>query len=263
VNAPDSNAFSFPVLGVRVDALQISGVILRIEQWIEERGGCRYVAVTGMHGVTEAQHDPAFKQVLNAADLVVPDGMPLVWLGRLRGKKMRRRVYGPELMQAFCERTASKGYRHYFYGGAPGVAEQMAERFGRRFPGIVVVGTYSPPFRPLTPEEDGEIVAAINRAAPDVLWVGLSTPKQEYWMHAHRDRLRVPVVLGVGAAFDFNAGVKRQAPHWMREHGFEWLFRLAQEPHRLWRRYLIYGPQFVYYVCREAIRGRSSDADAK
>lgn len=251
-----NGGFPLRVLGVRVDAVQISDVIVRIEQWIEKRDGCRYIAVTGMHGVTEAQHDPAFKQVLNVADLVVPDGMPLVWLARLRGHKMRRRVYGPELMQAFCEQTAAKGYRHYFYGGARGVPERMAARLTGLFPGLVIAGTYSPPFRPLMPQEDEEIVAAIDRAAPDVLWVGLSTPKQEIWMHAHRDRLRVPVLIGVGAAFDINAGIRRQAPRWMREHGFEWLFRLVQEPRRLWRRYLVYGPQFVYYVFRESLRGR-------
>ncbi|HEV2386557.1 MAG TPA: WecB/TagA/CpsF family glycosyltransferase [Candidatus Acidoferrales bacterium] len=261
MTAPVRNDSFFLMLGVRVDAVQIPDVILRIEQWIEKRAGCRYIVLAGMHNVIRAHNDPAFRQFINAAALSVPDGMPLVWLGRLRGEKLRRRVYGPELMEAFCEQTASKGYRHFFYGGAPGVPERVADRLSRRFPGLVVVGICSPPFRHLTPEEDEEIVATINRAAPDVLWVGLGTPKQEFWMHSHQHRLRVPVLAGVGAAFDFHAGVKRQAPAWMREHGFEWLFRLLQEPRRLWRRYLVYGPQFVYYVCREALRRHAPGPD--
>ncbi len=139
---------SFRALGVRVDAVQIPEVVAQMEQWIQEGMKTRCIAVTGMHGVTEAQHDPNFKKILNAADLVVPDGMALVWLGRLRGHRLKRRVYGPELMLAFCEETASKRYRHFFYGGAPGVAEELAETFRRKFPGLVVAGTYSPPFRP-------------------------------------------------------------------------------------------------------------------
>jgi len=242
---------AFRALGVRVDSVQIPEVIARMEQRIAERDGTRYIAVTGMHGVMEAQHDPEFKKILNAADLVVPDGTPLVWLGRLRGHRLRRRVYGPELMLAFCEQTAPKGYRHFFYGGAPGVAEALAERLGAQFPGLVVAGTYSPAFRPLTREEDEEVVARINGSGADVLWVGLSTPKQERWMYEHRDRLNVPVMVGVGAAFDINAGRVKQAPMWMRENGLEWLFRLLQEPRRLWRRYLVYGSEFLFYVALE------------
>lgn len=228
----------FEVLGVRVDAVQIPDVVARMERWISERQGSHFVAVTGMHGVSEAQRDPSFKEVLNKADLVVPDGMPLVWIGRLRGHDLKRRVYGPELMLAFCEKTACKGYGHFLYGGAPGVPEDLAEHLMKRFPGLRVAGTYSPPFRPLTAEEDAEIVDMINKADPDVLWVGMSTPKQERWMYEHRDKLRVPVMVGAGAAFDLNVGRVRQAPRWMRENGLEWLWRLIQEPRRLWRRYL-------------------------
>jgi N-acetylglucosaminyldiphosphoundecaprenol N-acetyl-beta-D-mannosaminyltransferase len=169
--------------------------------------------------VMEALHDVEFKMVLNSADLVVPDGMPLVWLGRLRGFRLARRVYGPELMLSVCERTAPSGVRHFFFGGAPDVPGKLAQALQNRFPGLNVAGAYSPPYRPVTLEEDEEIIAAINAAAPDVLWVGLSTPKQEKWMNAHRDRLRVPVLIGVGAAFDINLGMKRQAPVWMQERG--------------------------------------------
>jgi N-acetylglucosaminyldiphosphoundecaprenol N-acetyl-beta-D-mannosaminyltransferase len=239
----------FTVLGVRVDAVQIPEVVTQMERWICERNGCHFIAVTGMHGVTEAQHEPSFKQVLNSADLVVPDGMPLVWLGRWRGYPLKRRVYGPELMQTFCRATGSK-YRHFFYGGMPGVPALLAEILQKNF-GIDVVGIYSPPFRILSKEEDEKILAQIDAAKPDVLWIGLSTPKQERWMYEHRPKLRVPIAVGVGAAFDLNSGRARQAPRWMREHGLEWSFRLWQEPRRLWRRYLIYGSEFVWKVAWE------------
>ncbi|MGH9732375.1 MAG: WecB/TagA/CpsF family glycosyltransferase [Candidatus Acidiferrales bacterium] len=209
-----------------------------------------------MHGVTEAQHDAEFKSILNSADLVVPDGMPLVWIGRIRGHRLKRRVYGPELMLTFLQTTEGKGYRHFFYGGAPGIAERLAESFQKCLPGTIVVGTFVPPFRPVTAAEDAQIVETINGAAPDVVWVGLSTPKQERWMYEHRALLKVPVLIGVGAAFDIHAGVKKQAPIWMREHGLEWFFRLMIEPRRLWRRYLLYGSEFIGYVILEFLGWR-------
>lgn len=236
-----------------MDAVQIADVVDQMKEWIRGKKGCHSIAATGMHGIVEAQHDPELKQILNATDLVVPDGMPLVWLGRRRGHSLPQRVYGPDLLLAFCEETQAQGYRHFFYGGEPGVPEQLAGSLKRRFPGIQVAGTFSPPFRPLSPEEDDEIVAMISRAAPDVLWVGLGAPKQERWMHEHRRKLSVPVVVGVGAAFDMISGRRRQAPRWMREHGLEWLFRLCQEPRRLWRRYLIYGTQFVVWIVLETL----------
>ena len=249
----------FRVLGVEVDAVQISDVTIQMQEWINSRSACQYIAVTGMHGVTEAQHDPEFKQILNAAGLVVPDGYPLVWLGRRTGfAQLRRRVYGPELMEEFFSQTLAKGYRHFFYGGAPGVAEELASRMSARFAGLAVIGTYCPPFRELTKQEDEEILQAINLAKPDVVWIGLSTPKQERWMYAHRARLNVPVLVGVGAAFDFHTGRVPQAPRWMREHGFEWLFRLCREPGRLWRRYLVYGSQFVVLVLLEQLHLRKA-----
>jgi N-acetylglucosaminyldiphosphoundecaprenol N-acetyl-beta-D-mannosaminyltransferase len=209
----------FRVLGIPVDAVQIPDAIARMEGWIAARDRSHYVAVTGMHGVSESRHDPAFRMILRAADLVVPDGMPLVWLGRLHGHALKRRVYGPELMLEFSRATASHHRRHYFYGGADGVADALAATMATRFPGLVVAGTYTPPFRALTADEDAEVVRRINAARADVLWVGLSTPKQEHWMHAHRDRLSVPVMVGVGAAFDMHTGRAKQAPAWMREHG--------------------------------------------
>jgi N-acetylglucosaminyldiphosphoundecaprenol N-acetyl-beta-D-mannosaminyltransferase len=238
-----------------VNAVQIPDVIALMERWIAEQAPSHIVAVTGMHGVTEAQHDSTFKDILNSADLVVPDGMPLVWLGRHHGFPLHRRVYGPELMQTFCREVGSC-YRHFLYGGKPEVTALLAKTLETTY-GMNVVGQYSPPFRQLSDEEDQEIVSLINSAKPDVLWVGLSTPKQERWMHQHRSRLRVPVVVGVGAAFDFNSGVSRQAPVWMRENGLEWLFRLIQEPRRLWKRYLVYGSEFAFRVGCELLTTRS------
>ena len=237
---------SFHVLGVRVDAVQIPDVISRMIGWIEGRRAGHYIAVTGMHGVMEAQHRPQFKQILNRASLVVADGMPLVWVGKAQRFGMRRRVYGPELMETFCRETGSR-YRHFFYGGAPGVAEQLGEVLQERFT-IRVAGTYCPPFRRLYPREERTVLDLLRTTHPDVLWVGLSTPKQEAWMAEYQDRTGVPVLVGVGAAFDFFTGRARQAPVWMREHGLEWLFRLATEPKRLWRRYIIYGSQFAWNV---------------
>jgi N-acetylglucosaminyldiphosphoundecaprenol N-acetyl-beta-D-mannosaminyltransferase len=253
--APTSqcNAASFEVLGVRVDAVQIPDVVSRMEEWIEERGLCHYIAVTDMHSLMQAQHAASFKQVLENADLVVPDGFPLVWLGRRKGFPLRRRVYGPELMERFCEETASRGYRHFFYGGATGVAENLAARLAARFPGLQIAGVYCPPYRSLAEAEDKEVVSQINGACADVVWVGLGAPKQERWMSEHQNRLAAPVLVGVGAAFDFHTGRIAQAPRWMRDHGLEWIFRLSREPRRLWRRYLIYGTQFVALVLLESL----------
>jgi N-acetylglucosaminyldiphosphoundecaprenol N-acetyl-beta-D-mannosaminyltransferase len=253
----------FQVLEVRVNALQIPDVVAQMEEWIRNPSGCHSIAATSMHGIVEAQHAPAFKEILNSTDLVVPDGMPLVWLGRRRGHDLPRRVYGPDLMATFFEKTAGKGYRHFLYGGKPGVAEQLAETLQCRFPETQVAGTYSPPFRPLTQEEDDEIAALISRTAPDVVWVGLGAPKQERWMHEHRNRLRAPLLVSVGAAFNILSGRCRQAPRWMREHGLEWLFRLLQEPRRLWRRYLIYGAQFIAYVVLDGLRRKKFEADGE
>lgn len=242
------------MLGVRIDAVQIPDTIEILQNWIADRSGSHYVAVTGMHGISEAISSPELRCALDAASLVVCDGMPLVWLGRLRGHHLKRRVYGPELMEAFFRVTRSR-YRHFFYGGAQGVPEHLAHVMHTRY-GVQVAGAYSPPFRPLTPEEDREVIGMIEAARPDVLWIGLSTPKQERWMYEHRDKLTVPAVLGVGAAFDLNTGRLRQAPSWMRENGLEWVFRLFAEPRRLWRRYLVNGSVFVWNVSLELLNAR-------
>ena len=193
----------------------------------------------------ECQRDKKLKQVLNHAGMVTPDGVPLVWLCRLQGHKNTRRVYGPDLLLAACERSLTTGWKHYFYGGAPGVAEKLIANLEKRFPGLPVAGFDTPPFRPLTPEEDRAAVEQINASGADIVWVGLGAPKQEYWMAEHLGKVNAPVMIGVGAAFDFHAGVKKQAPRWMQRSGLEWLFRLATEPRRLWKRYLINNPLFI------------------
>lgn len=246
---------SYRVLNVRVDAVQIPDAVRILESWVAEGGPARYVAVTGMHGVSVSREDEEFGRILSHASLVVADGMPLVWLGRLQGfKHMRRRVYGPELMETFCRETGSK-YRHFFYGGTPGVADALAQAEQERH-GIQIAGTYCPPFRPLTEEEELEVQRLVAQTRPDVLWVGLSTPKQERWMYEHQKTLRVPVMLGVGAAFDLNIGRLKQAPAWMRENGLEWLFRLCAEPRRLWQRYIVNGSKFLWAVCLEHLLPR-------
>lgn len=247
---------TFTVLGVRVDAVQIPEAIARMEEWIARRDATKYVAVTGMHGVTEALHDEEFKKILNGAGMAVADGYPLVVLGRRKGFALPRRVYGPELMEEFLAKTEGKGYRHFFYGGAEGVAEELARRMKNRFPGTLVAGTYGPPFRALTPAEEAEVAKRIGESCADIVWVGLSTPKQERWMARMRERLEAPVLVGVGAAFDFHTGRVRRAPKWMGEHGLEWAFRLAMEPARLWRRYLVYGSEFALHVAMEELRIR-------
>jgi N-acetylglucosaminyldiphosphoundecaprenol N-acetyl-beta-D-mannosaminyltransferase len=243
---------TFAILGVRTDAVQIPDVVKRMEDWIANGPVCHSIAFTGLHGVSEARNDPGFKTILNDADLVVPDGMPLVWLGRWHGHLLRRRVYGPELMETFCRETGSR-YRHFFYGSTSEVVESLAASLRERFH-IVVAGTFCPPFRDLTKEEDNLVVDRVNGSAPDVLWVGLSTPKQERWMYEHRSRLSVPVLLGVGAAFDLNSGRLRSAPEWMRENGMEWLFRLLVEPRRLWKRYLVRIPSAIWSISLEIVR---------
>jgi N-acetylglucosaminyldiphosphoundecaprenol N-acetyl-beta-D-mannosaminyltransferase len=241
------------VLGVQVSAINLGQALDVLDHWITT-GSANYVCVTGVHGVMESRRDERLRDIHNAAGLVTPDGMPLVWWTRARGWSHVGRVYGPDLLLACCERSITTGYRHFFYGGGECVADLLARRLSRRFPGLIVAGTYTPPFRPLTPEEDEQVVARINETAPDIVWVGLSTPKQEYWMAEHVNRLAAPVLIGVGAAFDFHSGLKRQAPRWMQQSGVEWLFRLASEPRRLWKRYLHNNPAFVWLALQEIWR---------
>lgn len=241
------------VLGVGVSAINPSMALAEIERWVDE-GERQYVCVTGVHGVMESQRDPELLRIHNDSGLTTPDGMPMVWSGRRAGAGWMERVYGPDLMLAVCERGVDRGWTHFFYGGAEGVPELLAEKLTARFPGLEVVGTYSPPFRPLTEEEEAEVASLIEAAAPTFVWVGLSTPKQERWMAAFRSRLSAPAILGVGAAFDMHAGRLPQAPRWMQRSGLEWLYRLIKEPRRLWRRYFRNNPAFMLGIVRRPPR---------
>jgi N-acetylglucosaminyldiphosphoundecaprenol N-acetyl-beta-D-mannosaminyltransferase len=218
----------------------------------ERRKG--YICVTGVHGVTEAQDDPEFRRILNESFLNTTDGMPLVWLGRHYVKPEVQRVYGPYLMLAMFEATHAVPFRHFFYGGAPGVAEELKAKMEARFPGVQIVGTYTPPFRPLNTEEDAALTAQVRTAQPDLMWVGLSTPKQERFMSEYLAKLDATLMAGVGAAFDFHSGRVKQAPVWMQRSGLEWFYRLCSEPRRLGRRYLVNNPLFAWRIARQLLR---------
>jgi N-acetylglucosaminyldiphosphoundecaprenol N-acetyl-beta-D-mannosaminyltransferase len=237
------------VLGVGISAIDMDQAVAEISRWVEEREQ-HYVCVTGVHGVMEAQRDVELLRMHNRSGLTTPDGMPMVWAGHWAGARHMRRVYGPDLLLALCAVAEQRGWSSYFFGAAEGVPERLVERLTSRFPGLKVVGCMSPPFRPLTVEEDGATVEHINRAGPDIVWVGLSTPKQERWMAAHLDRLSATVLVGVGAAFDIHAGLLPQAPRWMQRMGLEWFYRLLREPRRLWRRYFANNPRFVIRILR-------------
>jgi N-acetylglucosaminyldiphosphoundecaprenol N-acetyl-beta-D-mannosaminyltransferase len=234
----------FNVLGVGVSAISMADALAAMERWIAQRTP-NYVCITGVHGVMESQSDPELRDIHNLAGMVTPDGVPLVWLARLNGWTDVERVYGPDLFLEVSALSLRKGYRHFYYGGGEGVADLLASRMRQRFPGLQIAGTHTPPFRQLTDDEDEAIVKQINEAGPDVVWVGLSTPKQERWMAQHVVRLDAPVLVGVGAAFDFHAGLKRQAPRGMQRSGLEWMFRLATEPRRLAGRYFKNNPRFI------------------
>ena len=221
-----------------------------------ERG---YVCATAVHAVMVGQDDPEMRSALQGSTLTVPDGMPLVWAANLLGDDLRDRVYGPELMVRYCERSAEKGHRVFLYGGRDqGSLAQLTLNLRLRFPGIKIVGGYSPPFRALTDDEDNAIADQINAAQPDIVWVGIGVPKQEKWMARMRDRIDAPVLAAVGAAFDFHAGRVSMAPEWMQNRGLEWTYRIAQEPRRLLPRYLIHNPRFVAKVALQLVRERFS-----
>ena len=245
------------ILGVGVSAITLDGAASIIEQWIQRRTP-NYVCITGAHGIIECRGDAGLRRIHNDAGMVTPDGMPLVFMARRLGFKRVTRVYGPDLMRLMTEISAKKGYRQFYYGGGPGLAERLAATLTVRYPTLPVAGTMCPPFRPLTPEEDEAATDQINAAAPDIVWVGLSTPKQELWMASHVGRLNGAVLIGVGAAFDFLAGTKPQAPLWMQRSGLEWTYRLACEPRRLWKRYARIVPLFFVLALAQLITQRTA-----
>ncbi len=237
------------VLGVDVSAITIAQALAVMDTWIATRNP-HYVCVADVHRVMESQRNERLRQIHNAAGLVTPDGMPLVWLARRHGFTHVERVYGPDLMDAACLHSLYRRYSHFFFGGAEGVANRLASRLACQYPGLRVAGTYTPSARESSPAVNSAIVDRINRAAPDIVWVGLETPMQEQWMHEHVGLLEAPVLIGVGPTFDLHAGLKRQAPKWMQRRGLEWLFRLANEPLRLGPRYLVDNPTFMWRVAR-------------
>ncbi|CAN5869227.1 N/A [soil metagenome] len=231
------------IFGVRIDAIDMPTTIETIEHWITT-GQRQYIAVCAVHSIMEADNDPSFRSILHEAGLRVPDGMPLVWLSRRAGNPTVDRVRGTDLVDALCARSAQTGHRHYFYGGGPGIAQEMTRRLHQRHPGLQIAGAATPGKLTVGEEDDPAVIDAINRAKPDILWVGLGCPKQEAWTALHRDQLDVPVIIPVGAAFDFHSGALKQAPMWMQRNGLEWVYRLGQSPARLSGRYLTAAPRF-------------------
>jgi N-acetylglucosaminyldiphosphoundecaprenol N-acetyl-beta-D-mannosaminyltransferase len=249
------------VLGAPVHILDVDHVLRLMEQWIRERRRSHWIAVTGSHGALEAHKHPDFRAVLQTADLSVPDGR---WAARVAAKKMScatHQVRGADLMSAFCELSRQKGYTNYFYGDTDETLTLARERLTAKHPGVQIIGAYSPPFRELTPEEDAQIVDRINQANPDVLWVALGLPKQERWIAAHLDRLKAPVIVAIGAAIKFHSGKVVPSPRWASRVGLEWFWRLLHEPRTVWRRALVYGPQFMTLSLIDLLRHKRSRVD--
>lgn len=244
------------VLGVDVSAINMDQAVAQMEAWIAQREVVRtYVCVTPAHSLMDCQDDPALRSIFNAAGMVTPDGMGVVWLLRLLGHRSVGRVYGPDLLRATCIAGASRGWRHFFLGGTDDVLDALIPTLRRAAPGLVVAGSYAPPFRELSDLELTEMLDRVNQTDADFVWVALGSPVQERWMHRHRSALTAPVLIGVGAAFDFLSGNKKQAPVWVQRSGFEWVFRLVSEPRRLWPRYRRY-PRFVLLAGRAVLAGR-------
>ena len=235
------------VLGVPVHSVDVEGALACMSRWIEARDRTRWIAVTSSHGIVEGYKKPDFRSIIESASLSVPDGM---WTARVAGKKLSslpRRVRGADLLLEFSAMASQRGYSNFFYGDTDDVLALLGAKLMTQFPSLKIAGAYSPPFRVLSSEEDAEIVRSINDARPDVLWVGLGLPKQERWIYEHLDRLKVPVVVAVGAAFKFVAGAVKPAPQPVSDLGLEWFWRLLREPKKCWHRALVYGPQFALH----------------
>ena len=235
---------TYDVLGVKISAVNPQKAEEIVSDMIARRSK-GYVCVAPVSTVMDCQKDPVYHQLVNNADLVTPDGAPIAWLGRLAGRKDVARTYGAEFMERLCDHGRPLGWKHFFYGATPEVCDKLEHCLKEKFPGLNVVGKFAPPFMPRAERLDQELVKRINASQADIIWVGLGAPKQDYWNVLNRLALDAPVLIGIGAAFDFIAGVKPRAPRWMQVLGFEWLFRLCCEPRRLWRRYLIGNTQFL------------------
>ena len=250
------------VLGVPISLIDIDRAVSIILEWVR-KCQANYVCVRDVHGVMRSLEDPAMIQIHRNAGLVTPDGMPLVWILKVRSKANIGRVCGADLMEALCDAGRSIGLRHYFYGGKPGIAKQVATKLNAKYPGIKIAGFLSPPFTSVPREEDAEITARIVTSKANVVWIGISTPKQEFWMRDHVAKIPDATLIGVGAAFDFHAGAVARAPRWMQKFGLEWVHRLLSEPTRLWRRYLLLAPIFLAKVIKEQVNLGLNKARAK
>jgi len=251
---------SIQVLGTTVHMVEIPEVLALMEHWIKnEPGTCHHVVNSGMHGVMAAHRDTRLREVFKTVDLFALDGILMILLARFRGFKIRKKNTGPDILWDFARSASENGYTSYFYGDEESVLQRLEAQLISEFPNFKVVGHRSPPFRQLTPEEEAADIAAINQAAPDVLWVGLGMPKQEQWIFKHRAQLKVTVAMGSGAAFKFVSGDASRGPAWLRNLGFEWLYRLVGEPKRIWRRVLIDAPQFIGLVAMELTGIRKFD----
>lgn len=245
---------SIQILGTKVHMVKINDVVSIMAKWIEaEPDLLHHVVNTGMHGIMEAHRNPVFASILNSAELLAPDGILAITIARFHGHKLQKKDTGPDLLWRFSEVADAAKYRYFFFGDTEITLKKLSEKLTSYFPGINIVGTTSPPFREWTPQEDAAMIEAINSARPDVLWVGLGMPKQEQWISDHRAFLNVPVVVGAGASLKFLSGTVSRAPTLMRNFGFEWLWRFAQEPQRVWRRVMIDAPQFVVLVTLQLI----------
>lgn len=240
---------STSILGVPISALNMPLAVETIERWVDENEP-HYVCIFTVHSVMECQDDPQMLRIAKGAGMCTPDGMPLVWLSRKAGHDKVSRVYGPDLMLELAERSAQTGHRHFFYGGMPGVADELAETLTVRFPGLQVAGTHTPPMQSKGEIESEDTIRKINDSGADIVWCGLGTPKQDYWVANHLSLLNAPVLIAVGAAFDFHTGRVKQAPAWMQRNGLEWFFRLTQDPRRLWKRYVVGNSRFVWNLAR-------------
>lgn len=258
---PDETFPRATILGLPVFAITMADALNAMQSWIDNHEP-QYICCVPAHAVMEAYDHPELRKVYTESGLNTPDGMVIVWLLRWAGHPEVERVYGPDLLLRACEYGLTHGWRHYFYGGTQTAVDALKIRLANRFPSLKVAGAETPPFRPLTTNEEEEAVARIRAAAPDIVWVGLGSPKQEQWMYDHVESLGVPVLVGVGAAFDFLSSVKPQAPRWVQHSGMEWLYRLVSEPRRLWKRYLLGYPRFVCLVTLQRLGLLRFDEDS-
>jgi len=243
---------NFDILGVKISAINPTETLDQID-WMIKNKQKGYICVCPVSTIMECQKNETLRHIVNQAFVVTPDGMPTVWIGKKKGFPNIRRVYGPDLMKDVCQLSQEKGYKNYFFGATKNVLQKLDETLKIDFQNLNICGSYAPPFVDRIDIEDQEVINSINEQQPDIIWVGLGSPKQDLWMAKNRDQLNASVLIGVGAAFDFVSNTKKQAPHWMQKSGLEWLFRLCCEPKRLWRRYLIGNTKFIYFYLKQSL----------